>query len=119
MSAFFELLFWLLVGHAIADFAAQSQYMADSKNRHSNPHSKNVWGWILNWHSLIHAGVVAACTGYVWIGMLEYFAHMTIDYLRCEGKLGQGDRGYHVDQVLHILCKVVWTIIALSVASHA
>lgn len=116
MHSFFELLFWLLVGHAVADYAYQNEYVANAKNRTTTLGTNGVWGWVLPWHSFIHGGAVALATGYVWLGMLEVGAHAAIDFAKCQGWLGPHPRGYHRDQALHVACKVLWAVIVMAVS---
>lgn len=113
---FVELFFWLLVGHALADYAFQSQYMASAKD-HTNPENKGKWPVLLGFHSMIHGGAVAFATGYIWLGILEVAAHFAIDYAKSAGWFGQGARALRVDQGLHVACKVLWAIIALALAA--
>jgi hypothetical protein len=96
-------LFWLLVGHSLADYPLQGDYLAAAKR----PGGKETAWWIaLSAHSLIHAGVVALVTGSIAIGVCEFVAHWTIDYLKCRGFVG-----YTADQGLHIACKVTWAVL--------
>jgi hypothetical protein len=48
-----ELLFWLLVGHSLADYPLQGEYLSDAKRQGKTPLP---WWIALTWHSLIHAG---------------------------------------------------------------
>lgn len=111
---FIELAFWLLVGHAVADYALQTQYISAAKSRHT-PEGEYIWFWILFMHATIHGGMVAYATGYVWLGLAEIVAHMWIDYSKNEGRFGRGAKAHLIDQGLHVLCKIVWAIIVLSI----
>jgi len=69
LSVFFSFFFRLLIGHAFADFAFQSDSMAKGKNRHSDPSKlpKNqkytpYWPYWLAAHALIHGGIVVIST---------------------------------------------------------
>jgi hypothetical protein len=115
-TSFIDLFFWLIVGHAVADFPAQSAFLATLKNHLKSASlglGEKVWPWGLFYHSMIHGGFVAYATGYVWIGMLEAIAHAVIDYNKSAGRFGKNS--FHIDQWLHIGCKVVWAVLALSV----
>lgn len=109
------MLFWLLVGHAVADFALQIDSMARGKNRHRKteppPGAKYqaCWFYWLSAHSLIHGGAVALVTGSVALGCAETVAHWLTDFGKCENWYG-----IHVDQAIHVACKVLWLAIALS-----
>lgn len=104
-----ETLFWLIVGHAVADFGLQSDWMAVHKSRHVRDTSafstrpELVWVEVLSFHCVIHAGAVALATGSVLLGILEFVAHWIIDYAKCEDAFG-----FHTDQALHVASKFVW-----------
>lgn len=105
------LLFWLLVGHAIADYALQSDFMAKMKNpnfdyRSSCPPGQKpqaFWPFVLTSHALIHGGAVAMITNSVYFGLAETVMHWVIDYCKCTNRIG-----LYTDQALHVGCKVVW-----------
>ena len=104
-----EILFWMLVGHAVCDFGLQSDWMARHKNRHireTNIHSKNpelIWIEVLSSHAMMHAGAVALATGSILLGVLEFVTHWCIDFCKNEDWFG-----FHTDQGLHIASKFVW-----------
>jgi len=106
--------FLLLVGHAMSDFALQTEAMAFGKNRFNGP-PKNydpekhgplakVWPFWLSAHALISGGAVYIVTGVWWLGLAETVFHWWIDYQ----KTGKAF-GVYYDQMLHILCKFLWT----------
>lgn len=111
--AFVELLFWMMAGHAIADYALQNQYVAQAKSR-NDPLGKGIWPWILFMHAMIHGAFVAYATGYIFIGMLEVAAHFWIDHLKNTGRLGEGAKAHMRDQALHVACKVVWALLTVA-----
>ena len=105
-------LFYLIVGHALADFALQSGDMAKGKNRNIfvdplglPPGQKPmvIWPYWLTSHALIHGGAVSLITGIWWLGLLEFVVHWGIDFAKCENWTG-----IHTDQALHVVCKLVW-----------
>lgn len=105
-----ERFFALVIGHALADFALQSEWMARRKNRHlggSFEPGRVTWPIVMTAHSMIHGGVVWMITGNVYLGLAETCAHMVIDILKCEYVFG-----IYEDQGLHILCKMAWAIIS-------
>ena len=104
------MLFWLLVGHALADYPLQGDFLAKAKN-HSAPIPGVPWVHGLVWHSAIHAGAVALATGSVALGCGEFMVHCVIDYGKCGGWFGQGARAFNIDQTLHVLCKMAWVAI--------
>ena len=113
-----ELLVMLLVVHAVADFALQSNDMAKGKNR-NQPHDLSkiplgqtpmvIWPYWLTSHALIHGGAVSLITGIWWLGLIETVIHWTIDYAKCENWTG-----IHTDQGLHVACKIIWWIIIIN-----
>jgi Protein of unknown function (DUF3307) len=86
------LLWWLVVGHAVADFWAQSDALAKMKNRHRFDPSRvppgqrpqQVWVHALTAHALMHGAAVALVTGRWWLGLLETVAHWVIDFGKCD-----------------------------------
>ena len=108
-----DLLFKLLVGHALADMALQIEPMAKGKNRNYKPDyipkgQKFVacWPYWLSAHALIHGGCVYGATGSVYLGIAETFFHWIIDFMKCESWTNP-----HQDQLLHFVCKIVYIII--------
>lgn len=103
-------LWWLLVGHAVMDFWAQSDALAQMKNR-NRPNTRvppgqkpqTMWPYALGAHALMHGGAVALITGSVTLGSFEAAAHFAIDFGKCENWYG-----IHVDQALHVACKLAW-----------
>lgn len=107
-----QLLFKLLCGHALADFALQSDFIATNKNRHAIPKGYNpqlhgpmqtIWPYVLTSHALIHGLMVMLATGSVLFGILETLAHWAIDFGKCEKWYG-----IHTDQWLHVGFKLLW-----------
>lgn len=104
-----ELLALLLVGHALADYPLQGDFLAKAKNR-LLPIAGVPWWQALSAHAAIHAGFVGCLTGSLWLGLAELVAHWLVDDAKCRGRLT-----FNQDQALHVVCKVVWA--ALAVAS--
>jgi hypothetical protein len=110
-----ELLFKLLIGHAMADVILQSDNIAKNKNRRSIPTGydpkihgprQTVWPYFLASHSLCHGLMVMLATGRYELGIVETVLHATIDFFKCENKYG-----IHIDQSLHFLCKVGYIMV--------
>lgn len=107
------MLFFLLAGHALMDFALQTDVIATAKCRRSNHpvHQSVPWYYWLSAHALLHGlavGVVVRWFGYDWpvavgFALAETVVHWAIDLLKCEKVFN-----IHVDQGLHALCKVAW-----------
>jgi hypothetical protein len=116
------MLFFLLAGHALVDFATQSDRMAVSKSRWTAPTEPGTapWYFWLTAHAVLHGAAVGAVVrwfGYDWynavgFALAETAAHWAIDF-------GKGDRlyGVHIDQVLHILCKIAWYLMLVYLAT--
>ena len=115
MVDFITLLFLLLFGHALADFALQPEIMAKLKNRYNKPDfipkgQKFIptWEYWLFAHGLIHGGFVYIFTGIIWLGIAEVSLHIFIDFLKCENYTNP-----HIDQFLHIISKVIYILVVI------
>jgi len=103
----------LMMGHALADFALQSDSMARGKNLHSpilnvpaGQKPQVCWQYWLAAHGLIHGLMVSLVTGNLLLGLLETLAHCAIDFGKCDNYYG-----IHEDQLMHFACKVLWSIL--------
>lgn len=105
-----QLLFALLIGHALADYPLQGDFLARAKN-HKQPVPGVPFYQALGAHSLIHGGIVWLITGFWWLGLMEISAHALIDYAKCDGRIG-----FNVDQGLHAICKVAYVLIVVGLA---
>ena len=90
---FFENIFMLLFGHAIADFVLQPDAMGYGKNRNDKIHAKEhslfpVWYYWLTAHALVHGGIVYMITGNIWLGALVTFVHWITNFAKNEGWIG-------------------------------
>ena len=101
-----SLFFALLIGHALADYPLQGDFLARAKN-HRAPIPGAPWYQALGAHALIHAGMVWVITGFWWMGVMEFSAHAQIDYAKCDGKID-----FNTDQLLHVACKAFYVLIA-------
>lgn len=99
----------LLIGHVVADYPLQGDFLSRAKNRF-NPQPGVPWYQALGAHVLIQAGVVWLITGIWWLGALELLCHAVIDDTKCRGAIG-----FDTDQILHVLCKAIWACIAIAV----
>lgn len=108
MNYMLFILFLLIAGHALGDFALQNQYVSDAKNRNTE-HGKEVWWMVLTSHALIHGGIVALITSSVTLGIFETIAHWITDFAKCEKLID-----YKTDQFLHISHKFIWFIIIIA-----
>ena len=108
MSLYFD----FLAGHAFADFVFQTDAMAKGKNRNRKPDMSVVppgqtfqptWFYWLTAHALVHGAIVGGISGRTDLAIAETICHWLIDFGKCESWYG-----IHIDQFLHILCKVVY-----------
>lgn len=116
----FFLLFFLIAGHALMDFALQGDVIATCKCRKStNPIQKDVpWYYWLTAHALLHGaavGVVVHMAGgfnpvtVAVYATLETVVHWVIDLVKCEGYTT-----IHQDQAIHIICKMAWALMLVN-----
>jgi hypothetical protein len=82
--------FWLMVGHAIADYLLQSLAVNHDKNPNKAP---AMWVYAMSAHCLANAGAVALATGSVPLGVAEFVVHFVIDLARCDGREPGGRSG--------------------------
>jgi len=101
----------LLTWHALADFPLQGDYLARMKDpfdRLTNdvlwdgPARNPLWPWHMGAHCMIHAGGVYVITASWQCAAFEFVCHWLIDWTKCHNRIS-----FHVDQMLHIACKVV------------
>lgn len=107
------LLFALLIGHALADYPLQGDFLAVHKNRHvshggSSMFPEKLWLHCLFSHSLIHAGFVWLITGRVVFALAELVLHFVLDFIKCEKWTS-----YTFDQFLHAVCKAVYVALVV------
>jgi len=111
MHGALHLLWWLIVGHALADFVLQSGAMAIGKSRHyQGAPGEPPWYYWLTSHALVHGGVVGLITGSAGLGVAEFVAHWVIDFGKCEHFYG-----FNTDQLFHLICKFVWIAIMVGI----
>ena len=109
-----ELFFLLVIGHALADFPLQGDFLSRGKNRHlappkladGNETPSRLWIYLMSAHSLVHAFFVWLFTGSVLLGFIEFVIHWIIDALKCEGRTS-----FETDQWLHIITKAVYVVV--------
>jgi hypothetical protein len=106
MSIFFA----LLIGHVLADYPLQGDFLARAKN-HRAPIPGAPWYQALGAHALVHAGAVWVITGVWWMGAMEFFLHALIDYGKCDGKIS-----FNLDQSFHVLCKIAYAVMLLGLS---
>ncbi|MFZ5744434.1 MAG: DUF3307 domain-containing protein [Pseudomonadota bacterium] len=109
MSEYLTIFAALVVGHAIADYPLQGDFLSKAKNRAAAIPGVP-WYQALGAHAVMHGGMVWALTGLIWLGLLEMVAHALIDDAKCTGRLS-----FNQDQSLHLVCKVLWAVAAVTV----
>lgn len=106
-ALFAGVLFWLVFGHFLMDFALQTEAIALGKNWNIG-HPGAPWYYWMSAHSMLHAGSVVFITGSLWLGLMELGLHFAADCLKC-AKL----TNIHVDQAFHMGCKFMWAYLAV------
>lgn len=107
-------LFALAIGHAVADFPLQGEFLATCKNRRflirlKDPNRPpSMWIACMAAHCLIHAGAVWLITGSAVLAAIELVVHWILDTAKCEGKTG-----FNFDQTMHIVCKAIYALAGL------
>jgi len=96
----------LIVGHALADYPLQGDFLSKAKNR-TAPIPGVPWWQALGAHSIIHGGIVAAITKRAALGAAEAIIHAVTDDLKCRGKLT-----FNQDQAIHAGCKILWALLS-------
>lgn len=106
-----QLFFALAIGHAVADFPLQGDFLATCKNRRYlvslNDPSRPPAMWLpcMAAHCLIHAGVVWLVTRSCLLAVVEFVLHWALDWAKCQGRTT-----FVQDQALHYLSKIAYVI---------
>jgi hypothetical protein len=103
-----QILFWLVTGHFVMDYALQGNTMALQKSpvpgaRDEVLNKAVPWPYWMTAHALMHGAVVLVVTGSFTLGLLETAIHGGTDLAKCCRKIG-----IHTDQAIHLACKVAW-----------
>lgn len=110
IDLFCSLMFLMVAGHALADRPLQEGAIRADKYAPRGVPGDHRWLFGLACHSLIHGGFVAVITGHWWLGVAETVSHMAIDDQKMRGRFGM-----ITDQALHMICKLAWAGIAVSI----
>lgn len=102
MQHFLALFWWLVLGHLVADYPLQTDFIAKFKSR-LNSLPAVPWYYVLAGHAGAHAAAVGLLTASPLLALFEFVLHFLIDAAKCEGWTS-----IHTDQVWHIFCKAVW-----------
>lgn len=109
------LLFWLMVGHALADFPLQGEYLSQAKRHDSRYGQNGFWFFALTAHALIHAAMVGLAIRLVFpqlgnagtaVMALEFVWHWSTDLAKARGAIGM-----KTDQLFHFTAKGCWVIL--------
>jgi hypothetical protein len=103
-------LFWLVIGHFVMDFALQGNTIANQKSPLPGARDEALakavpWPYWMTAHALMHGGTVTLVTGSLLLGVFETGVHWVTDLAKCHRKID-----IHTDQAIHVACKVVWLI---------
>lgn len=108
----FELLFLLIAGHAVGDFALQTEWVATNKNRwvrlnypvEERKKMLVIWPHLLTAHSLQHGLIVYIITQNITLAVVETVVHWITDF-------GKNEKwfDFHGDQGIHIAFKLLYT----------
>lgn len=95
----------LVAGHFLADFSLQGDTMALEKNPNSTTSLQVAvpWFYWMTAHCLVHAAIVAAVTGSLAFGAIEFVAHFFLDYSKCQRRIS-----IHTDQAGHLITKAIF-----------
>ena len=99
-----NVLLLLLLGHFLADYPLQGDFLARAKSRYL-PVAGVPWYQALLAHASIHAGSVFLVTGSLLLASAELISHCVIDDLKCFGRIS-----FNTDQIAHVICKVMWAV---------
>jgi hypothetical protein len=115
----YALLFFFIAAHALMDYSLQTDTIAGSKCPTStHPAAKAVpWYYWLTAHAFMHGAAVGAIIrwfGFDWnvvaaFAAIETVTHWWIDLAKCWKWYN-----IHTDQILHIVCKLVWWGVLIS-----
>ena len=113
-SHVWETLWWLLVAHALTDYALQPSEMATHKNPfyRGKDMAHGPWWWTMGAHALINGGGVALVTGSWILGVAETVVHGLMDTIKCSLCMEpQHVRvATWIDQGIHLLSKTLWAL---------
>ena len=72
-----EIFAWLLIGHAIADYPMQTEWVARAKQPGFTFDGEAIWPSVLACHAGIHAAAVKLVTG-SWLRTIAWTAHSAL-----------------------------------------
>ena len=97
----------LLIGlHFLCDYTLQTDPQARGKSAFAEPLFGVPWYYWNASHAATHGLAIGLALGSFWFGLVEFAIHFLID----AGK-SKKVYGLHIDQSLHIACKVAYVLI--------
>ena len=96
------LLFLLLLGHRLADYPIEGDFLTRGKANLTAQEIKK-WPMELTIHSFIHGITVGLLTASTLLGVFEFVIHWIVDYIKFNGYFD-----VDTDQFIHVMCKVLW-----------
>lgn len=102
-----QVVFLLFVGHFIADYPLQGDFLAKAKNW-KTPIPGIRWTHAMTAHCTIHAGFVFIITGMPLLALIEFVVHFATDYAKCSEWID-----FDTDQAIHLLTKTFLCFIML------
>jgi hypothetical protein len=111
-----DILFLLILGHLIGDYALQTDYMASNKKTsksvltsHIAVYTLSIWGAFIVYSIFYQPGLFIAEKTIGFLVVL-FAQHWLQDY--CKGRFNNGSKQmYYFDQVLHIVMLYLYRLI--------
>jgi hypothetical protein len=111
-----DILFLLILGHLIGDYALQTDYMASFKKtskwvltNHVAVYVLSIWGAFIVYSAFYHPGLFIAEKTIGFLVVL-FIQHWIQDY--CKGRYNNGSKQmYYFDQVLHIIMLYLYRLL--------
>lgn len=110
-----DILFFLILGHLIGDYALQTDYMAAQKKSstavltfHVIVYILSLWAIIALYSLLYYPGLFIQLATILFLAVL-FILHWLQDYIKCRYNNGS-KQWYYIDQVLHLVMLYVYRI---------
>lgn len=107
---------WLLalmvLAHFACDYQFQSSDVAVGKGKFAGGLNGVDWYYWMASHAAVHALAVCLITRNPLATLGEFVLHFAVDWGKCKRYFG-----LHVDQLLHVLCKVAWAALLCATAA--
>jgi hypothetical protein len=110
-----DILFFLILGHLIGDYALQTDYMASHKKnsrailtRHVVIYAASVWAMIAAYSFLYRPGLFIKLATIIFVAVL-FIQHWLQDFIKNRYNNGS-KQWYYIDQVLHLVILFAYRI---------